>query len=187
MPTPRRPTRALLILDMISEYEFEDWRRIVRAARPIAPRIARLAVRAREARIPVMYVNDTGKNWESDQSAFLARCLAPQARGRDIAALLRPRAGDFFIFKPRHSAFYATPLAELLEQSGVQELILTGITSHQCVLFTAMDAHVRGLTLTVPGDTLGAGAAVQTRMALAVLREALGARVMGSARLRLSR
>jgi nicotinamidase-related amidase len=133
----------------------------------------------------VIYVNDATGTWEADRTKLLQRCLAPAARGRDVVRQIAPADGDVFIFKPRHSAFYATPLAEMLGRMRVEELILTGITSHQCVLFSAMDAHVRNLELTVPQDCIGAPTARQTRQALFVLREALQARIVPSPRLRL--
>jgi nicotinamidase-related amidase len=167
---------ALLILDMVSEFRFEDWRRILAAARPIAPRIAELRRRAHKARIPVFFVNDAGKEWDCDRTELVTRACLSTARGGDVVRQLQPAPSDSFVFKPRHSGFYATPLAELLSGLQVQRLILTGLSSHQCVLFTAVDAHVRDFELVVPRDCIGAPRPLHTRHALYVLREALGAR-----------
>jgi nicotinamidase-related amidase len=172
---PTRGKRALLLLDLISEFKFEDWRQVRAAAQRIAPRISRLKARAHAAKVPVIYVNDTAGRWESDQTSFIARCLAEKARGREIVRCLEPLPQDYFIFKPKHSGFYATPLAELLETLATKELILTGLTSHQCVLFTAMDAYVRDYKLIVPPDCIGAATSTETRHALFVLKEALRA------------
>jgi nicotinamidase-related amidase len=183
-PAPR--SQALLILDMLSEFHFPGWRKVLAEARRIAPAIARLRQRASKAGIPVIYVNDTAGEWESDQTEFVRRCGKERARGRDIAELLRPRPGDYFIFKPRHSGFYSTPLATLLELRSVEELIFTGTTSHQCVLFTAMDAYVRDYRIVVPADCIGAPTPAQTRQALFILKESLRARTPPSARLKLA-
>lgn len=177
--------QALLILDMISEFRFADWQRILAQAQRIAPCIARLRQRARNAGIPVVYVNDTGGDWESDQWAFIARCRAARGRGRAIVEALCPGRDDYFMFKPRHSGFYATPLSTLLELKAVDELILTGTTSHQCVLFTAMDAHVRSYRIIAPVDCIGAATRAQTRQALFILKESLRARTPRSPNLRL--
>ena len=91
---------------------------------------------------------------------------------------------DYFIFKPKHSAFFGTPLQTLLDQLGVRRLVLTGVTSHQCVLFTAMDAHVREYELIVPADCIGAGLREETRHALFIASRALRAQTTGSARVR---
>ena len=175
---------ALLILDMLSEFRFPDARSILPAAVRIAPRIARLRAHAHAVGLPVIYVNDTRGKWESDQGAFVRRCRAAGARGSDIARQLEPAPEDYFIFKPRHSAFYATPLTELLETLGAVNLILTGLTSHQCVLFSAADAYVRKFRLIVPQDCIGAPTAAHNRHALFVLEESLAARTPLSASLR---
>ena len=182
-----RPRRALLILDMISEFQFVDWEPVLAAARRVAPRIAGLRARANNLGVPVIYVNDTRDTWESDQTAFMKRCLAPGARGQEVARQLAPAGSDWFMFKPRHSAFYATPLGEILDQLRVSELILTGLTSHQCVLFTAMDAYVRNFMVAAPRDCIGAPTSAQTRHALFLLQEALQARTAPSTHLRLRR
>src|SRR5688500_16897216 len=97
----QNPRQALLILDMLSEYRFGNWRAMLAAARRIAPRIARLKARAHRAGAPVVYVNDMAGRWQSDQKRFLRQCLAEDARGRDVAALLAPAGNDYFIFKPK--------------------------------------------------------------------------------------
>lgn len=183
---PRKQHRAetaLLILDMISEFRYPDGERIVRGACKAAPNIARLRARAHAAGTPVIYVNDTAGRWESDQKAFIRRCMEPSSRGRDVAELLAPVSTDYFMFKPRHSAFFGTPLHTLLTQLQIHRLIATGITSHQCVLFTAMDAHVREFDLVIPSDCIGAGAAADTKHALYIFSHALKAKISSSRQL----
>jgi nicotinamidase-related amidase len=166
---------ALVILDMISDFRFEDGAPLLRAARRIAPRIRRLKERAAAAGIATIYVNDNLGPWRSDVAQILRQCTAPGALGRDVVALLAPEARDSFILKPRHSAFYGTPLEVLLENFGTRRLILTGVSSHQCVLFTAMDAHVRELGLAVPRDCIAGPTPADTRFASSYLRSVLNA------------
>jgi nicotinamidase-related amidase len=170
---------------MVSEFRFPDGRSVLRGARGPAPAIARLKARARSARAPVVYVNDTAGKWESDPRGFVERCTRPTAHGRDVVELIRPQLEqDYFLFKPRHSAFFGTPLQTLLQQLGVRRLVLTGISAHQCVLFTAMDAHVREYEIVAPADCIGAPTPAQVRHALFILEDALMARVTPSARFR---
>lgn len=179
---------ALLILDMVSEFRFPDAEAILRGARRPAQAIARLKARARTAKVPVIYVNDTAGQWESDPRSFVQRCLEPDARGRNVVRLIEPDLdGDYFMFKPKHSAFFGTPVESLLGELRIRRLVLTGITSHQCVLFTAMDAHVREYELVVPADCVGAGSREETRHALFIAERALRARIAASARLRFGR
>jgi nicotinamidase-related amidase len=176
---------ALLVLDMVSEFRFPEAERVLRGARRPARAIARLRARARNAKVPVIYVNDTAGRWESDPRAFVRRCLTADARGRDVVRLIEPDLErDYFMFKPKHSAFFGTPLESLLRDLGIRRLVLTGITAHQCVLFTAMDAHVREYQLTMPADCVGAGSREEIKHALFIAEHALSARVAASVRLR---
>jgi nicotinamidase-related amidase len=184
---PERSSTALLILDMFSDFRFPDGEAAARAALRIAPGIAALKKRVHDAGFAAIYVNDNPGKWRSDGAALIRNTLSAGSRGARVAEILKPTEDDYFILKPRHSAFYATPLELLLEHMGAQRLILTGVSSHQCVLFTATDAHVRDYELVVPSDCVSSPSAAQTTFALKYFREALNAKVIPLASLRLPR
>jgi len=171
---PRART-VLLILDMISDFEFPDGEAVLRAARRIAPRIAALKARAAKARVPTIYVNDNLGRWRSDVRALLARCSSENARGCEVVQQIAPGEKDFFLLKPKHSGFYATPLAELLAAAGAKRLILTGLSTHQCILFTANDAYVRDYKLFVPADCTASNSIEENEHALAQMENVLKA------------
>lgn len=89
--------------------------------------------------------------------------------------MLRPRKRDFTILKPRHSAFYATPLNLLLEALKCERLVITGIAADSCVLFSAMDAYLRGYSVWVPQDCIAAESAEGQEGALRQMAKALKA------------
>jgi len=84
------------------------------------------------------------------------RCLGSPVRGRPVVQLLAPDKEDYFVIKPKHSAFFATPLDTLLDYLRARTLILTGIGTDLCVLFTANDAYMRDFQLVVPPDCVAA-------------------------------
>jgi nicotinamidase-related amidase len=176
---------ALLILDLISDFRFEDGPQLLRAALPAARRIARLKARARTAGAPVIYVNDNRGRWRSDRDQLVQECMAIDAPGRPVVELLAPQPEDYFIFKPKHSAFYATPLEALLEHLGTRTLIITGATVEQCVLFTAVDAYLRDFELVIPRDCVAG--LTQQRHALAHLQRVLRARTGAARTIRMPR
>jgi nicotinamidase-related amidase len=183
---PDRSRAALLILDLISDFRFPDGDQVLRAALRIAPRIAELRQRCERAGIARIYVNDNVGRWRSDSGRLIEDCLHPQSPGAEVVAQIKPHESDYVILKPRHSAFYATPLEALLDHLGVQRLIVTGVSSHQCVLFTANDAHLRGLEVVVPSDCVAAPSVRETRFALRYFAQVLGAQVKPAKQLRLS-
>lgn len=70
------------------------------------------------------------------------------------------------MLKPRHSAFYGTPLDFLLDEIGARRLVLAGLTADSCVMFTAHDAYLRDYALWIPRDCVAAPQARHARAAL---------------------
>ena len=184
---PDNSRTALIILDLISDFEFVDGTRLLKHALALAPRIAALKQRASAAGVPTIYVNDNFGRWQSDRADVIAHCLRPESKGRDLVSQITPDPSDYFILKPKHSGFFGTPLHALLDNIGARTLILTGVTSHQCVLFTATDAYVREFDLVIPRDCIAAMRTEQTRAALDIFRTALKAKTTISSKLRFSR
>jgi nicotinamidase-related amidase len=184
---PDRAATALLILDLISDFAFDDGAKVARAALPVAERIAKLKKRARRAGIPAIYVNDALGRWRSDFPGLVRHCRRPGSLGRDVVAAVLPDESDYRIFKPKHSGFYATSLDTILQYLGARAVILTGVSSHQCVLFTANDAYVRDLELVIPRDCISARTPKDTRLALEYFERVLGAQLTPSTRLRFPR
>jgi nicotinamidase-related amidase len=174
---------AVLVIDMINDLEFEGGQRLLPGALRAARRIAVLKRRARAAGVPVIYINDNFGRWRSDFREAVVHCLRDGVRGQPLAELLRPEKEDYFILKPKHSGFYATPLYTLLEYLGVRRLILTGINGDTCVLASAMDAYVRDYELHVPQDCTASISPAGNRSALAYMKRMLGADTRPAARL----
>lgn len=143
---------ALLIIDMINPFTFPGAEELFPAVHDVAVHICRLKQGANRAGIPVIYINDNFGTWRHDFHALVRHCRKEPCRGRPIAELLAPSSDDYFVLKPKHSAFFATPLELLLQSLGSRRLILTGVTGDQCILYTAADAYMREYDLSVPAD-----------------------------------
>lgn len=76
----------------------------------MAERLADFKERANLAGIPSVYVNDNFGRWRSSLDSLVLHCLESEVRGQEIVKKLRPTDDDYFILKPKHSGFYATPL-----------------------------------------------------------------------------
>jgi nicotinamidase-related amidase len=168
---------AVLALDLITDFAFPDGPRVRRALEARATTIRRLLDRARATNVPVIYVNDNLGSWRSDSPAMIARCTQARLPGAELVLSLVPEAADEIILKPRHSAFFGTPLEMLLGDHGIDTLVLAGISAESCVWMTACDAHTRGFSLVVPRDTLAGASAKALRATMTGLREVLKARV----------
>lgn len=142
---------ALLIIDMINRFEFEGADVLLPRAERAADAIIALKATARACGAPVIYVNDNFGEWHSEKSMLVERAIEG---GNPVSEKLLPRDDDYFIIKPQFSGFYATNLPVLLPKLAVSRLVITGIATDICVLFTAADAHMRDYALWVPEDAV---------------------------------
>ncbi|HLL77638.1 MAG TPA: isochorismatase family cysteine hydrolase [Pyrinomonadaceae bacterium] len=178
---PDKAEVALLLIDVINDLEFDSGPRLLERALPMAERLSALKRRAKEAEIPVVYVNDNFGRWQSDFKKLLQHCVAEGVTGRPLAQLLRPEDDDYFVLKPKHSGFFSTTLDILLDYLQVKTLVLTGLTGDICVLFTASDAYMRDFHLFVPEDCVASADPRENEHALEHMRRVLKADTRPSA------
>ena len=143
---------ALVVIDMLNTYDFEDADALAESAAEVVPKIQALLERARADGVPVIYVNDNYGDWNSSADELLHHGL--EGRRPDLVEPLRPPEGSSFVIKARHTIFYGTPLEYLLSQKGIDRLVLTGQVTEQCVLYSALDAYVRHVAVAVPADAV---------------------------------
>ncbi len=180
---PESSPVVLLLIDVINDLEFPEGEQIVDAAIAMAKRLLKLKKRAKKAGIPSIYVNDNFGRWQSDFRSVLRHCLEDGVRGEELARILAPDDDDYFVLKPKHSAFFATTLDTLLDYLGAQTLILTGIAGNICILFSANDAYMRDFHLAVPSDCTVSNTEEENAHALEQIERVLKADVTPSPRL----
>jgi len=148
------PNSALLLVDLINTWRMPGGAPLRRQTRQLAPRIAALAERVRAKKWPVIYANDNFGRWRSDFAQVIEMAERQDSDAAEIARRLRPQPTDYFVLKPRHSAFYQTPLEALLDKLRVRRLVMVGVAGDQCLLATASDALLREYAVQIPGDLI---------------------------------
>jgi nicotinamidase-related amidase len=193
MPLLRKDSRqgriartALLLIDVINDLDFDLADELLVQARPMALRLAALKRKASGLEIPTIYVNDNFGQWKSDFRHTVEHCCAISSVGREISQRLRPADSDYFVLKPKHSGFYATTLDVLLEYLGVETLVITGIATNICVLFTANDAYMRDYKLFIPSDCVAANTIEESRYSLRQMKTILKADIRESVSIELT-
>ena len=179
------PKTALLLIDVINTFDFDGGEALLAQAQPTLQPIAGLLRRARNNNVPIIYANDNYGNWTETFEALVERCRQPDCKGQPVVNALAPAPQDHFILKPKHSAFYLTPLDALLKQLAVSHLVLCGYAGDICVLFTANDAYMREYAVSVPADAVASESAEGNDCALTMLRENLGVATRAAAEVRL--
>lgn len=145
---------ALLMIDVINDFDFPEAEALLGHAVPAARRLAALKRTFLAAGRPAIYVNDNFGRWQSTFEQQIERCMAEGCPGRLVAGLLRPGEDDYFVLKPRHSGFFCTSLDVLLDHLEVRTLVLTGFAGDICVVYTANDAYMRGYQIVVVPDCI---------------------------------
>jgi nicotinamidase-related amidase len=174
---------ALLLIDVINDLEFDGGEKLLTQALPMAVSLAALKRRAKTTGVPAIYVNDNFGRWRSDFAKLVRHCVEENVRGRPVATHLIPEQDDYFVLKPKHSAFFQTNLESLLSYLGATTLILTGMAGDICVLFSANDAHMRNFKIVIPSDCVASQEAEANDQALMLMQRVLKARTSPSSEL----
>ncbi|MCG2591916.1 cysteine hydrolase [Ramlibacter sp. XY19] len=162
--------RALLLIDFINPLDFPGAEKLAAPALRAAKAAAKLRDRCDRQGIAVVYCNDNYGVWQSDFHSLVSQLTGRDGEAGEIARLLAPRATDLTLLKPRHSAFYCSPLELVLREMEAKELFVCGLAADMCVQLTAADAFMRGFKVWAPADctaaeTPGAKAAAMKHMA----------------------
>jgi nicotinamidase-related amidase len=148
--------RVLLLVDFINTLDFPGGELLAPHAVAAARATAALKQRLAADGVPAIYANDNFGVWQSDFHSLVSTCLGLEGEAGEVARLLYPQADDLTILKPRHSAFYASPLELLLVEMEARELVICGLAADMCVQLTAADAFLREFRTWVPADCTAA-------------------------------
>lgn len=173
--------RVLLLVDFINPLDFPGAKELGTGALDAARAARKLRGDLSEAGVPVIYANDNFGSWRSDFNSLVRQLQEGSGISADIAHLLAPRPDDLTVLKPRHSAFFGSPLEILLDLMHVEELTITGLATDICVQMTAMDAFLRDYRIKVPANCTAAESLERKQVALGYMREILRCDIAPSA------
>jgi nicotinamidase-related amidase len=132
---------AVVIVDMLKDsLEGEPGLPITPFARDICPNINRLTEFARSVSIPVIFSMDS---FLKGDFIFRGKMKERSIRGTpdaEVTDLLIQKPSDIYSPKRRFSSFYKTDIDQILRLYGVDTVAICGISTHWCVLSTALDA-----------------------------------------------
>ncbi|MBA9029365.1 MULTISPECIES: isochorismatase family cysteine hydrolase [Bacillaceae] len=167
--------QALLIIDMINDFKFTHGDMLLKHTIPIIQPILTLKNICKENGYPIIYINDHYNLWQANYNKIIALCK--NEKNTQIIEQIIPDEDDYFLIKPKHSAFYGTSLHTLLHHLKVDQLTITGIAGNICVLFTANDAYMREYPLWIPENCLASASPDDNQYALTMMKNVLKAQI----------
>ncbi len=103
----------------------------------------------------VIYICDSHDSDDEEFKIWPKHCIKG-TKGAEIIDELKPYDNDIIIEKTRYSGFFNTKLDSVLKEKNIKNLILTGLLTNVCVMYTAADAVSRNYNVTVPENCVTA-------------------------------
>ena len=142
---------ALIVVDMLNPYAHEDADLLARSVQARLKQIVAVIDQAKgRDDVQLIYVNDNYDAWDAGRDALVERALAGERP--DLVEPIVPTQPVPFLPKGRHSIFYETALNHVLRIGDVERIVLVGQVTEQCILYSALDAFLRGYEVVVAPD-----------------------------------
>ena len=146
--------------------------------RALIPNIQALLERETAAGSAILFVSDHHDPDDLEFQVFPVHCVKGTAEPEVIPELAGYLTGDNLIPKNRYSGFFNTDLSRRLEQLRPDQVIVCGVCTDICVLYTTADARNRDYAVAVPADCVATFDPAAHAWALGHLQNILGARVV---------
>lgn len=141
--------KALVVIDMLNDFIKPEGKLYCgKDVEKIVPFIKKEIENTRKRGIPVIYICDNHLSSDPEFKMFPSHCVK-DTEGAEVINELASREDDYIIFKRRYSGFFQTDLDLTLRELKVSDLILTGVCTNICVLYTAADARMLNYDVTV--------------------------------------
>jgi nicotinamidase-related amidase len=166
---------ALLLVDVLKDFHHEDGDALLESYRRRHPALGALLEEARGNGVPVVYANDHG---EHEDAGAVVREAIEEGKAGELVAAVAPGNGEPVVLKDGYSAFERTGLPGVLDELGVQKVVVAGAATEMCVFQSALDAGRFGLEVVVRGDASATVDPENERIALDYLERVLGLEVV---------
>ncbi|MFW9889180.1 MAG: cysteine hydrolase family protein [Candidatus Thorarchaeota archaeon] len=161
---------ALIIIDMLNDFVEEDGALVVPVAKELVPTHVQILNQARKKGLTVIYLTDNHMPDDEEFKVWPKHSVAG-TRGAQVVDELAPGRGEKVIPKRRYSGFFGTDLDLTLREAGITNIILVGVLTEICVMYTSADASARGYNVYVVADGTGSTVRENHQFALQHMKE----------------
>ncbi len=168
---------CLIVVDMLNDFVREGGALVVPDAKELIAPQQMLLERAREEGIKIVYLADHHLPDDDEFSKWPPHAIRG-TEGAEVIDELRPEEEDRLIPKRRYSGFFGTELDLILRENDIENVILVGVLTDICVMYTSADASARGYNVTVVEDATASVTKERHQFALNHMKEVHGTTLM---------
>jgi len=168
---------ALLIIDMLNDFVHPNGVLYSPLSARTIPYIKERLLSSREKGLSIFYICDSHLKTDKEFDRFPPHCIKG-TWGAQIIDELAPKNGERIIEKRRYSGFLGTDLDISLKELGINELIITGVVTNICVLYTSYDARMLGYKVVIPRNCVASFSEELHKFALNELENTLGVEII---------
>ena len=145
-----KPT-ALIIVDMLNDFVRADGALVVPEAKKLIPNQKKILEKARQIGFEILFLADNHMPDDPEFKIWPPHCVQG-THGAKVVDELSPLKSEKVIPKRRYSGFFGTDLDLTLREAGIERVILVGVLTDICVMYTSADASARNYEVIVVSD-----------------------------------
>ncbi len=130
---------AIIVIDMLNDFVRDEGSLIVKEAAGLIPNIKRELTAVRGKGWKVIYLTDSHRRDDPEFKMWPPHAVTG-SWGQQVIDELKPEPDDYIIPKRRYSGFRHTQLGLVLRELDIRKVVITGVLTNICVLFTAVEA-----------------------------------------------
>ncbi len=170
---------AILVIDMLNDFVHDGGSLVVPKAKDLIPNQRQILEFARERDMLIVYLTDS--HLPDDPEFEMWPTHAVQGTdGARVIDELSPQEGDRVIPKRKYSGFYETDLDSTLREKHIERVILIGVLTDICVMYTSADASARGYQVYIVDDATGSSSEKNHKFAIEHIKSVHGAVVLST-------
>ncbi|MEM3466975.1 MAG: isochorismatase family cysteine hydrolase [Candidatus Jordarchaeales archaeon] len=166
-----------MVIDMLKDFIEEGAVLEVPKGREIIPNIKRLTDEARSKGALVIYVCDSHDPNDPEFSKWPPHAVEGTS-GAEVVDPIKPQKGDVVVKKLKYDGFLGTTLDLILRSRKIGAVILTGVLTNICVLYTASTASMLGYDVAIPRDCVASTSDEEHEWALHHMKDILGIKII---------
>lgn len=166
---------AVLVVDMLNDFVTGALK--CDRGLAIVPKTKELLEGAREKGVPVIFCNDAHLKDIDHELKLWGNHAIIGTKGAEVIPELGLCEKDYVVPKRRYSGFFQTDLKLLLDELGVDTVIMTGLHTHMCVRHTSADAYQYGYSVLVAKDATDSFTEEDYNYGIKYLKDTYGAEI----------